>query len=46
MATEDLVSVLLDEHLDETVGVRDGLCSRVCGEGELADLVGDLGGLR
>jgi hypothetical protein len=45
VATEDLVSVLLNEHLDETVGVRDGLCSRVGGEGELADLVSDLGSL-
>lgn len=46
MATEDLVGVLLNKHLDEAVGIRNSLGSRVSGEGELADFVGDTRGLR
>lgn len=42
---QDLVGLLLNDHLDETLGVANGLCSRVGGEGELSNLVRDLGGL-
>jgi hypothetical protein len=42
---QDLVGLLLNDHLDETLGVANGLCSRVGGEGELSNLVRDLGSL-
>lgn len=39
--TQDAVRLCVSEELDQTVGVEVGLCSRVGGEGEGADLVLD-----
>lgn len=45
MGSKNLIGVLLDEELDQSVGVVVRLCSRVGDHGEGSDLVGDALGL-